>query len=145
MNHANPFGDCDALRAAAENARLRAALRSISDDLTLDMFQSREIASNALWPTNGQNIMNTIESQVLERAVLVNQAPFGRAAKRLLQSDFQACSYFARGLAAAGVKVMTMACNEAGDISFSHWSTDLDNQPFSQKFSPVNANLIGVE
>lgn len=66
-----------------------------------------------------------------------NQADYGRDAKRLLQHAFGACEMFARGLDAAGVKVTTMACNQAGDIVNAAWSTDLDAQPFSESFRPV--------
>lgn len=87
----------------------------------------------------------------IERAVLVYQAGianvfkvesfnfrvFGREAKRLLQSDFKTCEAFARGLGAAGTLVATGACNMAGDIIGQPWSFDLEEQPFSDKFSPV--------
>jgi len=72
----------------------------------------------------------------------LNQAPFGRDAKRLLQGCFRECEAFARGMGAAGFKVATMACNEAGDIIGSQWSVDLDSQPFSGEYRPV---YIGVE
>lgn len=66
-----------------------------------------------------------------------NLSPFGRDAKRLMQSDFRSCENFARGLAAGGHLVQTFACNEAGDITNSKWSDDLEAQPFSDKFRPV--------
>lgn len=86
-----------------------------------------------------------------KRAVLVYQAGIanvfrvksftpkniGRSAYRVLQADFRTCESFARGLVEAGVMVRTMACNEAGDITNSDWTRDLENQPFSDKFSPV--------
>ena len=57
--------------------------------------------------------------------------------KRLMQGDFRSCEAFARGIKAAGVKVSTWACNQAGDITDSEWSNDLESQPFSDKFNPV--------
>lgn len=86
-----------------------------------------------------------------ERAVLVYQAGIanvfmvdcfnagttGREARRLLQDDFRTCEAFARGLGVAGVKVATMACNAAGDITNARWSENLDEAPFSDKFKPV--------
>ena len=38
-----------------------------------------------------------------------NASPFGRDAKRLIQSDFRTCESFALGLASAGVHVATMS------------------------------------
>ena len=69
-----------------------------------------------------------------------NLADYGRDARRLLQDDFRTCETFARGLAAAGATVRTAACNMAGDIARSRWTTDLDSQPWSEKFRPVEAN-----
>ena len=62
---------------------------------------------------------------------------FGRDAERLLQSDFRTCEAYARGLAAAGVKVGSAACNMAGDVNLFPWTDDLESQPFSDKFRPV--------
>jgi hypothetical protein len=70
---------------------------------------------------------------------------FGRNARRLLQGAFQPCEYFARGLAAAGVIVRTAHCNEAGDITESRWSEDLDAAPFNESFRPVHANDLTLE
>lgn len=56
---------------------------------------------------------------------------------RLLQSDFHSCELFARGMGQAGERVRTRACNMAGDIALQPWSLDLENQPFSDRFSPV--------
>lgn len=69
-----------------------------------------------------------------------NLAPFGREARRLMQGTFGSCAMFSKGLAAAGVRVRTMACNEAGDITESRWSEDLDAQPFSDKFIVVDSS-----
>jgi hypothetical protein len=66
-----------------------------------------------------------------------NMNPFGRNARRLLQSDFRSCENFARGMAAAGVKVASAFCNMAGDIVDQPWNTHLDTAPFSDKFRPV--------
>ena len=66
-----------------------------------------------------------------------NLADFGRNARRLQQADFRTCESFARGLKAAGVQVMTAACNQAGDIASSHWTDNLSEQPFSEQFRPV--------
>jgi len=66
-----------------------------------------------------------------------NLSSTGRNAVRLLQSDFRTCANFSQGLKAAGVIVHTAACNQAGDISDSTWSEDLENQPFSDKFIVV--------
>lgn len=60
-----------------------------------------------------------------------------RMSKRLLQSDFRSCAHFARGLKAAGVQVVTLAANVAGDVALHDWSDDLENQPFSDKFLTV--------
>ena len=60
-------------------------------------------------------------------------------ALRLLQGDFRSCEMFARGLRAAGVIVTSFVCNMAGDITHQQWSTNLNDAPFSDKFSPVNS------
>ena len=67
----------------------------------------------------------------------LNLSKHGREARRLIQSDFHTCEMFARGLQTAGVIVKTAACNQAGDISDSTWTENLDKQPFSEKFSPI--------
>jgi hypothetical protein len=66
-----------------------------------------------------------------------NLCDYGRGARRLVQSDFRACEWFARGLDRAGVLVTTMQCNQAGEIAASKWSDDLEAAPFSDKFKPV--------
>lgn len=66
-----------------------------------------------------------------------NLAEHGRGARRLLQSDFTTCEWFARGLHAAGCVVRTAACNRAGDIENETWTDDLEAQPFSESFHPV--------
>lgn len=66
-----------------------------------------------------------------------NLSPFGRNAKRLMQSDFRTCETFARGLAFGGHLVQTFACNLAGEIANSKWSDELEAQPFSEDFRPV--------
>jgi len=50
--------------------------------------------------------------------------------RRLLQSDFHSCEYFARGMKAAGANVRSYGCNKAGDITNNEWS---DNRgPFRE-------------
>jgi hypothetical protein len=66
----------------------------------------------------------------------------GHRPTRLLQSDFRACENFARGMSAAGERVRTRACNRAGDITRQNWTSNLENQPFSDKFSPVNSHPV---
>jgi hypothetical protein len=66
-----------------------------------------------------------------------NMQPFGRNARRLIQSDFRTCESFARGMSAAGCKVASAHCNMAGDIVDQLWSTLLDAAPFSDQFRPV--------
>ena len=69
-----------------------------------------------------------------------NLAPYGREAKRLLQSDFHTCETFVRGMGRAGAIIRTAACNMAGDIQDRKWSENLDEQPFSDAFCPVKTN-----
>ena len=57
---------------------------------------------------------------------------FGR--KLIYQGDFRSAECIAYGMKLAGVKISVRACNQAGDISALYWSTDLENQPFSDKF-----------
>lgn len=71
-----------------------------------------------------------------------NLCDFGREAKRLLQSDFRSCEWFARGLVADGAKVTTVACNMAGDITHQKWNDDLQAQPFSTSFSPIYSKNV---
>jgi len=71
-----------------------------------------------------------------------NLSDFGRNAERIMQADFRTCENFARGLAFAGYDVATAACNQAGDITHAHWSTDLDAQPFSKEFHPVRSKAV---
>lgn len=83
----------------------------------------------------------------VKRAVLVYQCGIANVfavdrngmRRRLLQADFRACENFAHGLVAAGCTVTTMACNRAGDIIHAEWTYDLDAQPFSDKFRPINS------
>jgi len=69
-----------------------------------------------------------------------NLSNYGRDAERIMQRDFSACEYFARGCGYGGAIVRTAACNQAGDIVNALWSEDLENQPFSDKFNPVKYN-----
>jgi len=66
-----------------------------------------------------------------------NLANYGRDAHRLLQSDFRTCEAYARGLAAAGIRVGTAVCNMAGDITQQPWSEAIEDAPFSERFRPV--------
>lgn len=61
--------------------------------------------------------------------------------KLLRQADFRACESFALGCSAMGAQVKTFACNQAGDIQNSEWSTVLENAPFNKDFRPINTNL----
>jgi len=70
-----------------------------------------------------------------------NMHPFGRDARRLVQSDFRTCEAYAAGMAAAGCLVASAGCNMAGDIIGQQWTHDLDSLPFSDKFSPVWARV----
>jgi hypothetical protein len=70
----------------------------------------------------------------------LNVAPYGRNAKRILQNDFRSCECFAMGLATAGTIIRTAACNMAGDITDQVWTENLLEQPFSDKFHPINEN-----
>ena len=66
-----------------------------------------------------------------------NMADYGRNAVRLLQADFRACEWFAKGLAAAGYLVASAHCNQAGDIAHAKWSDELPDAPFFDKMCPV--------
>jgi hypothetical protein len=66
-----------------------------------------------------------------------NLSDFGRDAVRLVQGDFRTCETFARGLKHAGYQVFSFHCNQAGDITFSHWDDNLTNAPFHSEFRPV--------
>lgn len=74
------------------------------------------------------------------RVASFNLSDYGRDAERLMQADFRSCEAFARGLAEAGGIVKTAACNRAGDIIRETWTDDLDSQPFSEKFRPVDSS-----
>ena len=101
--------------------------------------------------TNTVSVYEMDHPEMQKRAVLVYQAGIanvfevdcfngynsGRNAKRLIQSDFRSCENFARGLAHAGYSVASEYCNQAGDISESHWEEDLNDAPFSESFHPV--------
>jgi len=69
-----------------------------------------------------------------------NLMPDKRDAKLLLQANFRACEFFARGLGAAGVIVRTMACNQANDVKNAIWSNDLQAQIFNDRFHVVEIN-----
>lgn len=71
----------------------------------------------------------------------LNMRAAGRVEQRLMQSDFRTCEAFAYGLGAAGVRVASAHCNEAGDIKRRDWYVDLDCAPFAESQRPV---FIGV-
>ena len=73
------------------------------------------------------------------RVTSFNLSDYGRDAKRIMQSDFRSCEQFAIGCGYSGAIVKVAACNQAGDISRASWSTDLESQPFSDKY---NSGLI---
>ena len=99
----------------------------------------------------------------MKRAVLVYQAGIANVFEvdtfnmadtdgrtRLIQADFHTCEAFARGLAVAGVKVASAACNQAGDIAGARWSAMLDDKsidaagntpPFAESMRPVWAGV----
>ena len=66
-----------------------------------------------------------------------NESPYGRNAKRILQSDFRTCESFARGLRHAGWTIFSVGCNMAGDIKDQKFETDLNSLPFCEQFRPV--------
>lgn len=71
-----------------------------------------------------------------------NMADFGRDARRMLQSDFNSCEWFARGLGAAGWHVSSMFCNQAGDIVNAKWSDYLPYAPFFDSMNPVFVKVL---
>ncbi len=56
---------------------------------------------------------------------------------RVMQSSFYACASFCAGAHYAGAKVVTFACNHAGDIARLDWDTDLELAPFSDKITKI--------
>lgn len=73
----------------------------------------------------------------LFRVESFNLSDFGRNAQRVFQGDFRTAQYMAHGAGLAGAVVMSVACNQAGDIRCAQWSDDLEAQPFSDQFAPV--------
>lgn len=71
-----------------------------------------------------------------------NMADYGRDARRLIQGGFLECEWYARGLDAAGVKVVSAHCNKAGDVINQPWATDLDDAPFSADMRPVYSKSV---
>lgn len=69
--------------------------------------------------------------------VSFNLSDYGRDAKRIMQSDFRDCETFCRGLIQASALVKSAGCNQAGDITNSHWTEDLNSLPFSEHFNPI--------
>lgn len=78
-----------------------------------------------------------------------NMTDYGRDARRLLQGDFQTCSWYARGLADGGAEVRAAWCNMAGDIVREHWNDDFesDQPPFFRDvciyIDPLTNHLCG--
>ena len=95
----------------------------------------------------------------MRRAVLVYQAGIANVfqvdtfnmadtegRKLLYQGDFDTCEWFARGLVAAGARVASAACNQAGDIIGIRWQAMLADKtidaegntpPFADAMRPV--------
>lgn len=77
-------------------------------------------------------IANVFEVQCL------NMNPFGRDAKRMIQTSFDRAETYARALADSGVFAVASAhCNRAGDITDAIWDDDLSNAPFCDHMRPV--------
>lgn len=70
----------------------------------------------------------------------LNLADYGRKARRVYQGSFLEAIRFAQGMGEAGCIVRTAACNQAGDITNSQWTEDLDSQPFSDKLVDLHIN-----
>lgn len=61
-------------------------------------------------------------------------------AKRLLQHAFQPCIWYCRGAGYSGAMVRTYSCNMAGDIAAAPWTDGLEDCPFRDNATEVNAN-----
>lgn len=73
-----------------------------------------------------------------------NLVDYGRDAKRLIQADFRTCESFAHGLKTAGVDVISLHCNMAGDIASQKWSDALLDAPFNDNFRPVYSKGVYI-
>jgi len=73
-------------------------------------------------------------ANVFQVSIFSNESK-NRNAVRLYQGSFGHCVSFARGCAAVGANVKVAACNQAGDITNSVWSSDIDAAPFSEQFT----------
>ena len=69
-----------------------------------------------------------------------NLSDYGRDAERVYQGDFRTAEAIALGMGLAGYVVKTVACNQPGDIAHQRWTEDLETQPFSDRFRPVEMN-----
>ena len=76
------------------------------------------------------------------RVTSFNLSDYGRDAKRIMQSDFKSCESFAIGCGYSGAIVKVAACNQAGDVVGARWTTDLESQPFSDKYNSGLLNGI---
>lgn len=73
-----------------------------------------------------------------------NLSDYGRDARRIMQADFRSCEIYAAGLGYMGALVHSVYCNEAGDVTHSHWDDNLDNAPFHADFHPINTAYTQV-
>lgn len=62
--------------------------------------------------------------------------------ERLVQADFRTCEAFTRGLESAGVDIMSVHSNTAGNADMQDWSKDLDHAPFRESMHPVGMRVI---
>jgi hypothetical protein len=99
----------------------------------------------------GQKLENPMTEQ--RKAVVVYQAGIanlfvvenvfetheGRNAHRLMQSGFNDCEMYARGLKYAGWRVEAAHCNRAGDVAEQVWNFDLSEAPFRESMHPVRS------
>lgn len=122
--------------------------------MMIETSKKRELRAGVMKYTLRKMIDDQLDYMDKRKAVLVYQGgianvfevnclsmtPFGRVARRLLQSDFKLCQYFAMGLGAAGVVVRTAHCNKAGDISEQLWSDNMESAVFSDEIVEVSMN-----
>lgn len=64
--------------------------------------------------------------------------------KRLVKGDIRRCEAFALGMVASGTAVITMLCDEYGDISEREWHTleTTYSSAFAIDYHPVSGNLV---
>lgn len=73
-----------------------------------------------------------------------NMNPFGRNAKRLLQSDFHSCEMFCEGLKVAGISIASAHCNMAGDIIEQPWSVNMETALWRESMRPVWNKVVEI-